>query len=147
MAVTNEEISELFEDMASLLEMKGDVIFKIRAYQRAARTISQLPQSLELAVRQEQELKKIPGIGDAISKKIYEYVTTGHLAAYERLKADLPDGVLTLMNVPGIGPKTAMLIAKETGASTVEGVEKAIHQGRLQELPGLGERAAENILR
>lgn len=147
MAITNEEISELFEDMASLLEMKGDVIFKIRAYQRAARTISQLPQSLELAVRQEQELKKIPGIGDTISKKIYEYVTTGHVAAYERLKADLPDGVLTLMNVPGIGPKTAMLIAKETGASTVEGVEKAIHQGRLQELPGLGERAAENILR
>ena len=98
-------------------------------------------------MRQEQELKKIPGIGDAISKKIYEYVTTGHVAAYERLIADLPDGVLTLMNVPGIGPKTAMLIAKETGASTVEGVEMAIHQGRLQELPGLGERAAENILR
>ena len=70
MAVTNEEISELFEDMASLLEMKGDVIFKIRAYQRAARTISQLPQSLELAVRQEQELKKIPGIVEKIVESI-----------------------------------------------------------------------------
>ena len=147
MAVSNEEIAEIFENMASLLEMKGDVIFKIRAYQRAARTISQLPYPLEQAVRQGRELKGVPGIGDAISKKIYEYVTTGQVDAHERLKVELPDGILTLMNVPGIGPKTAMLIANELGATTIEAVEKAVSEGRLQELPRMGEKAAENILR
>ena len=147
MTVTNEEIAELFENMASLLEMKGDVIFKIRAYQRAARTVSQLPFSLEQAVYQGQELKKVPGFGDAISKKIYEYVTTGRVETYERLKGELPDGVLTLMNVPAIGPKTAMLIAQELGATTIEGVEEAIRRGELQRLPRMGEKAAENILR
>ena len=78
--------------MASLLEEKGDLIFKIRAYQRAARTISQLPLSLEQAVHEGQELKKVPGIGEAISKKIYEYVNTGRVAAYERLKAEMSLG-------------------------------------------------------
>ena len=69
MPVSNEEIAELFESMATLLEMKGDTVFKIRAYQRAARTISHLSFSLEQAVRDEVDLKKIPGIGKAISEK------------------------------------------------------------------------------
>ncbi len=147
MPTTNAEISDLFENMAALLEMKGDSIFKIRAYQRAARTIEQLPFSLEQAVNDGKELKAVPGIGDAISKKIQELVNSGSVATYERLKGELPDGVLTLMSVPGIGPKTATLIARESGASTIEEVERAILDGRLAALPGLGEKTAQNILR
>ena len=146
MPTTNEEIAQLFENMAALLEMKGDVVFKIRAYQRAARTIDQLPLSLEQVVKDDQELKNIPGIGDAISKKITELVNTGKVEAYEKLKAELPDGALTLMNVPGIGPKTAMLITKELGVSTFEEVEQAVLEGRFATLPRMGEKAAENIL-
>lgn len=147
MPVSNDEIADLFENMATLLEMKGDTIFKIRAYQRAARTISQLSFPLEQGVRDEVDLKKIPGIGKAINDKIHEYLQNGQVSAYEKLLAELPDGVLTLMTIPGIGPKSAMLISRGLGVSTIEGVEKAIHEGRLASLPGLGEKTAENILR
>ena len=147
MPVTNEEIAELFEKMATLLEMKGDTVFKIRAYQRAARTISQLSFPLEQAVRDEVDLKKIPGIGKAISDKTQEYLNTGRVDAYERLLAELPDGVLTLMTIPGIGSKTAMLITQELGVSTIEGIEKAIHEGKVAALPRMGQRTADNILR
>ena len=147
MRASNDEIAELFEDMGALLEMKGDTIFKTRAYQRAARSIEHLPFPLEQAVKDGMDLKSIPGIGTAISDKIQELVTTGRVATYERLKGELPDGTLTLMNVPGIGPKTAMLIAQELGGSTIEGVERAILDGRLGELPRMGEKTAQNILR
>ena len=147
MPVSNKEIAELFEDMAVLLEMKGDSIFKIRAYQRAARTVGQLPFPVDQAVRDGMDLKSIPGIGDAISSKIQKLVATGKVATYERLKGELPDGVLTLMRVPGVGPKTAMLIAQELGATTIEAVEKAVLDGRLAELPRMGEKTAQNILR
>ena len=147
MPVTNEEIAAIFEDMATLLEMKGDSIFKIRAYQRAARTIGELSFSLEQGVKDQVDLKKIPGIGKAISDKIQEYCQSGNILAYDRLVGELPDGVLTMMSIPGVGPKTAMLIAQELGVSTIEGVEKEIHAGKLATLPGLGPKTAETILR
>ena len=77
--------------MAHLLERKGDLIFKIRAYRRAAEIISDFPYPLDVPVRQGQDLMKVPGIGKAISGKIREYITTGQVAAYERLKAEFPD--------------------------------------------------------
>ena len=147
MPVSNEEIAELFENMATLLEMKGDTVFKIRAYQRAARTIGHLSFPLEQAVRDEVDLKKIPGIGKAISEKTQEYLDTGRIRAYDELVGELPDGVLTLMTIPGIGPKSAMLITQELGVSTIEGIEKAIHDGSLAALPRMGRRTAQNILR
>ncbi len=87
--VSNKEIAELFDGMASLLEMKGDSIFKIRAYRRAARIIEQLPTPLEQAIKDDVDLMSIPGIGKAISNKIKEMVSTGKVATYERLKGEL----------------------------------------------------------
>ena len=145
--VTNEEISALFENMGVLLEMKGDAVFKTRAYQRAARAISHLPYSLAQAVDEGADLKRIPGIGKAIDDKVRELLQTGRVSAYDRLAAELPDGVLTLLEVPGIGPKTAMLICQELGISTVEGVEQAARDGRIASLPRMGKKAADNILR
>ena len=147
MAPTNEQIAEIFEDLATLLEMKGDTIFKIRAYQRAARTIEQLSSPLTLALENGDDLTKIPGIGKAISEKIAEYVNSGQVSAYQKLLEELPPGVLELKNIPGIGPKTAMAISQELGISTVEGVAEAAADGRLATLPRMGKRAAENILR
>ena len=143
----NSEIAQAFHDLAILSEMKGEVVFKVRAYQRAARTIEQLSLSLEKAVRDDVDLRTIPGVGSAISQKIKELVTTGRMQTYEKLAAELPPGVLTLMNVPGIGPKTAMLIATELGASTVEEMESSILAGKLSGLPRMGEKTGENILR
>ena len=127
--------------------MKGDTVFKVRAYQRAARTIENLSFSVAQAVEEGTDLKKIPGIGKAIDDKIHELLETGRVSAYEKVLAELPDGVLSLMDVPGIGPKTAMLITQELGVSTIQGVEQAARDGRVASLPRMGEKAAENILR
>ena len=90
MSAVNEELAALFEDMAQLLERKGDLIFKIRAYQRAAEIISNFSDPLDALTQQGQDLTKVAGIGKAISGKICEYITTGQVAAYERLKAEFP---------------------------------------------------------
>ena len=145
--ISNEDIALLLENMGTLLEMKGDTVFKIRAYQRAARTISHLSYSLAQAVDDGADLKQIPGVGKAINEKVRELLQTGQVSAYERLVKELPDGVLSLLDVPGIGPKTAMLITQELGVSTVEGVEQAARDGRIASLPRMGSKAAENILR
>ena len=147
MAATNEQIAELFENMGTLLEMKGDTVFKIRAYQRAARTIEQLSTPLAQAVENGEDLTKIPGVGKAISEKIAEYISTGQVSAYEKLVEELPTGVLDLKEIPGVGPKMAMAISQQLGISTVEGVAEAAADGRLAELPRMGKRAAEGILR
>jgi DNA polymerase (family 10) len=88
--MTNSEISSIFDDIAEMLTLKKDNIFKIRAYQKVARAIGELPVPVEqLAV--ENRLKEIPGAGEAITKKITELVTTGKLAFYEKLKAEFPE--------------------------------------------------------
>ncbi len=147
MQPTNDEIAELFENLGALLEIKGDSVFKIRAYRRAAETIHQLTFPLAQAVQDGQKLTGIPGIGKAISDKIHELVTTGQVQTYERTKAEVPEGALDLLAIPGIGPKTAMLIGTELGISTVEGVEQAAADGRLATLPRMGKRVADSILR
>jgi DNA polymerase (family 10) len=147
LAITNEKIAQLFEELGALHEMKGDSLFQIRAYQRAARTIGHLSFPLAQAVEDGADLKKIPGIGRAISDKILELLQTGRVSTYDRLVGELPDGVMTLLNIPGIGPKTAMLIAQELGVSTTEGVEQAAQDGRIAALPRMGRKATENILR
>ena len=147
MAATNEQIAELFENMGTLLEMKGDGVFKIRAYQRAARTIEQLASPLATAVANGEDLTKIPGVGKVISEKIAEFISTGQVSAYERLVEELPPGVLDLKEIPGVGPKMAMAISQQLGISTVDGVAEAAADGRLATLPRMGKRAAEGILR
>ena len=145
--MNNEQVAAVFEKIAGLLEIKGDVVFKIRAYQRAAHTIGRLPSELQLMVKEDRSLREIPGIGQAIAEKIQELLTTGRLDYYEDLKSEFPDGILTLMDVPGIGPRTAMRICQDLGITTVEGLEEAILEGKVASLPRLGDKAAENILR
>ena len=147
MQPTNEEIAQLFENLGMMLEMQGESVFKIRAYQRAARAIEELSFPLAQAVADGQKITAIPGIGKAISDKVRELVTTGQVQTYERTRAELPEGVLDLLAIPGIGPKTAMLIGTELGIGTVEGVEQAAMDGRLASLPRMGQKAADGILR
>ena len=147
MPATNEEVAQLFDNMATLLEIKGDTVFKIRAYQRAAHTISNLSFALDRAVNDGMDLKKVPGIGKAISEKIQEIMATGQVQTYQRLLDEFPEGILDIVAVPGIGPKTAGLISKELNISTVADLEQAIQAGELSRLPGLGQKTADNILR
>jgi len=142
----NAAIAQVFQDMADLLELKEDNPFKIRAYQRAAHTIVDLPVELEQVMR-EEKLREIPGIGEAIAKKITELLTTGRLEAYEKLRSEFPEGISSLLAITGVGPKTVMRLYKELGISTVDDLEKAIVEGQVAAVYRLGDKTAENILR
>ena len=145
--MNNSQIAGVFEKIAGLLSLKDESTFTIRAYQRAARTIENLPTELSQMVKEESDLRQIPGIGEAISAKIRELVATDRLEYMEKLRAEFPDGILALMDVPGIGPKTALRITTEVGVSSVAELEEAIVEGRLSAMPRLGAKTAENILR
>jgi len=141
----NSEIAKIFQDIADLLELKGENPFKIRAYQRAVRSIEHLPVELEKLAK-EDKLREVPGVGEAIANKITELVTTGKLEFYEKLKAEFPEGISTLLDVPGIGPKTAMALSSELGVKSVDELEAAIVGGKVAGLYRLGDKTAENIL-
>ncbi|MCX5994541.1 MAG: DNA polymerase/3'-5' exonuclease PolX [Chloroflexi bacterium] len=144
--MNNAAIAQVFQDMADLLELKEDNPFKIRAYQKAARTIETLPEELDQLMK-EGRLREIPGVGEAISNKITELLTTGKLEAYEKLRAEFPQGIINLMTIQGVGPKTALRLSKELGISNVDELEKAILGGKVASLYRLGEKTADNILR
>ena len=137
--ISNEDIVRLFSEMAAMLEIQGDSVFKIRAYQRAANTIDQLSWSLAEAAAAGDDLRKIPGVGKAISEKVQEYVATGRVAAYDRLAEELPRSVLELLEVPGMGPKTVKAATEELGITSVAELEMAALDGRLAQLPRMGE--------
>ena len=141
----NAEIVKILEDIADLLELKGENIFKARAYQKAARSIEFLSEDVDKLVA-EDRLREIPGVGEAIAKKLTELVNTGHLEYYDKLRAEFPEGIGTFLDVPGIGPRTALLLTRELGITTVDELEKAIEDGRVAELPRMGEKTAQNIL-
>ena len=143
----NSQIAEIFENVAGLLEMRGDPLYTVRAYQRVARTVERYSVEMDQMVSEGQDLKELPGVGKAISDKISELVTTGKLEYYERLRSEFPDGILDLMHIPGLGPKTTVRVWKELGVTTVPELEEAINQGRLADMPRMGEKTAENILR
>jgi len=142
----NSNVAKVFQDIADLLELKGENIFKIRAYQKAARAIEHYPMELEAMVGEGEDLHSIPGVGEAIAKKTTELITTGNLGYYEDLKAEFPQGITNLLNIPGIGPKTANKLSAELGISSVDELEQAVNDGRVSKLFRLGEKTAENIL-
>jgi DNA polymerase (family 10) len=142
----NTAIAKVFQDMADLLELKGENVFKIRAYQRAARTIEHLPKEIEVMLQEGEDLQTIPGVGEAIAKKTIELVNTGKLHVYEELKAEFPEGITTLLEIPGIGPKTANRLSNELGVKSVDDLEQAVKDGRVAGLFRLGDKTADNIL-
>ena len=143
--MTNGEIAERFGTIVSLLQMKDEKSFTVRAYQRAERTIDRFPRDMDAMVAEGEDLTKIPGVGKAISDKITELVTTGKMSYLERLEAEFPDGVLDLIDIPGLGPKTVVRLWKELDVTSVEALEAAVEDGRVASLPRMGKKSAENI--
>ncbi|NWF77327.1 MAG: DNA polymerase/3'-5' exonuclease PolX [Chloroflexi bacterium] len=143
----NSEVAKVFQDIADLLELKGENVFKIRAYQKAARAIEHYPRELKVMIDEGEDLRSIPGVGEAIAKKATELITTGKLGYYENLKAEFPQGITNLLAIPGIGPKTANKLSSELGISSVDELERAIKEGKVAKLFRLGDKTAENMLR
>ena len=144
--MTNADIAKVFDEIADLLEMKGENQFKIRAYRQAARTIKKLPSEVEQMVRNGYSLQDIPGVGEAIAKKIDDLVKTGHVKVHDELRAEFPQGILDILTIPGVGPKTAMRFYIELGVKSVAELEQAIKEGRVASMQRMGERAAQRIL-
>ncbi|MDH5365191.1 MAG: helix-hairpin-helix domain-containing protein, partial [Dehalococcoidia bacterium] len=142
----NTAIAKVFSDIADLLELKSENAFKIRAYQKAARAIEHYPKEIRIMLDDGENLRNIPGVGEAIAKKTTELVNTGKLGYYENLKAEFPEGITNLLAIPGIGPKTANRLSSELGISSVDALEQAIHDGRVAKLFRLGDKTANNIL-
>ncbi|MBI2849032.1 MAG: DNA polymerase/3'-5' exonuclease PolX [Chloroflexi bacterium] len=144
--MNNAIMAEVMDGIAELLELKGESPFKVRAYRRASQVIEGLPTEVERMMR-EGRLLEIPGVGESIAKKIEELITTGQCEYYENLRREFPEGITRLMDVPGIGPKTAVRLSQELGVTSVDDLEQAVMDGRVAKLPRMGEKLAENILR
>jgi DNA polymerase (family 10) len=141
----NDEIAQVFTNIADLLDIKGEEWYRVRAYRRAAEAIAHYPEDMA-TLRDEGRLEEIPGVGKAIAGKVDEMLRTGHLEFYERLKNEIPDGVLSLLGIPGVGPRTVSLLYKELGLVSIPDVETAARQHRLRDLKGLGAKSEERIL-
>src|SRR3954464_5345763 len=118
MAQRNEEVAELFENIARLLTIKGDTGYRIRAYMEAAQNIGGLPDDV-VELWREGRLQEIPGVGPSIAAKIAEYFETGTLRYYEELKLQFPIEATDLLDVPSIGPQRAQMLHERLGVSTV----------------------------
>ena len=143
--LTNEEIAAVFENIGDLLEIKGESVYRVISYRRAAESLRALGRRLE-DLHKEGRLKEISGVGDAIAAKIEELLTTGKLGFYEELADDVPAGLIDVLKISGVGPKKAARFWHELGVTTVPELEAAARQGVLRELPGMGAKSETAIL-
>ncbi|MGH3247986.1 MAG: DNA polymerase/3'-5' exonuclease PolX [Trebonia sp.] len=145
MASTNEEVAALLREYAELLGLTGGDPFRVRSYERAAKSVGGYPD--DLGPLPESALTKVPGVGKSVAAKISEYRRTGTIKAVDELRAKLPPGAPLLSRVPGVGAKRALQIAGELGISSVGDLEQAVRGGRLRGVPGFGPKTEERILR
>ncbi len=143
--VTNADLADIFQRIANLLEIKGEVVFKVRAYQRAAESLRVEGQDV-FTLYQEGKLSDIPGVGKAIAEKIEEIYATGKLEFLERLEDEVPPSLLELLQVPDVGPRRASLFWKEAHITSLSDLEAAAREKRLRKLPGMGEKSETRIL-
>ena len=142
----NKELAGLFSRMADILEFKNENPFKISAYRKASRIIGDLTQDIE-EIAEGGKLKEVPGIGEGMAQKIVEYLKIGKVSKFEEVRKGISDELIAIMDIPGMGPKTLAMIHKEKGISSLSQLEKAVEDGSLVGLPGIGEKKVENIKR
>ena len=141
----NRQLADTFTLIADLLEIKGEVIYVILAYRKAAESLSTLGRDVNEFAR-EGKLREIPGVGKAIADKIDELLRTGQLQFLEKLKQEVPAGLAAWLQVPGLGPKKIALIWKTLNITSLEELGAAAQEGKLRGLPGMGEKSETLIL-
>jgi len=143
-SITKDDVAAVLEEIALLLELKGESPFKVRAYQNAARAVETYPGNLERA-SQDATLTEIPGIGKAIAEKITDLCKNGRLEYYEELKNEFPPGLFELFELQGMGAKKIKALHDTLGISSLEQLDAACKDGRVAALPGFGAKTAANI--
>jgi DNA polymerase (family 10) len=143
--ITNREIAAIFERIADMLKIKGENIHRVLAYSRAAETIHELARDL-YAIYEEGTLTVLPHIGGTLAEKIEELLTTGELEFYNRLKAEVPEGVVDMLRIPDLGPKKVALFWKEQGITDIDSLYAAAKAGELRDLPGMGARSETKVI-
>ncbi|MFP4169819.1 MAG: DNA polymerase/3'-5' exonuclease PolX [Methanomassiliicoccales archaeon] len=144
--MNNAEIAGILDEIGDLLELKEESVFKVRSYRRAARGI----ESLEVPAQRYHEegmLEDVPGVGKAIASKVGELLETGELGYLNDLREEFPTGLLEIMRIPEIGPKTTLRLYRELGVETVDDLERAAREGKVRELKGFGASSEGNMLR
>jgi DNA polymerase (family 10) len=138
----NLELSDIFEEIADLLEIQEANVFRIRAYRRAAEQVGNLSEDAALAI---EAGRKISGIGTDLAAKILEAARTGSVAYLDELRLAVPRGVRQMMDLPGVGPRKAKLLHEKLGVDSIEGLEREILSGKILGVPGFQKRTAENL--
>jgi DNA polymerase (family 10) len=141
----NEEVAELFQEFADLISISGGDPFKARAYEKAARSVGGYARDIDgLDLK---GLSAIPNVGKSTAEKIQEYLETGSIAVLDELRSVVPDGVRSLLSIPTLGPKKALVIHEELKVASMEELLDALHDHRIRDLRGFGPKTEENILR
>lgn len=143
--MNNRQLADTFTLIADLLEIKGEIVYKVLAYRKAAESLAGLGREASDYWR-EGRLREIPGVGEAIEEKIDELLRSGKLEFLERLKSEVPPSLAGWLQIPGLGPKRAALIWKTLGITTLPELEAAAREGRLRGLPGMGEKSEAQII-
>src|SRR5262249_776478 len=142
----NFELARLFYEMATLLEVRDESRFRVRAYQRAAQTIEALGEDVA-AVAARGGLTGLPGVGRDLAARIDEYPSTGRIGQLETLRAGMPPSVLGLLEIRGLGPRTARLLFERLGVDSVDRLEAICRSKEILSVGGIGEKSRENILK
>lgn len=140
------KVAHILHEIGILLELKGENPFKVRAYINGARTIEMLNEDIYELVKTNR-ISEVKGIGKALAENITELINTGDLAYYYELRDSIPDGLLELLNIPGLGPKKAYRLYEALGIASIAELEYACHENRLIELKGFGPKSQANILK
>lgn len=135
----NLEIAWAFSEIADLMEIKGENPFKIRAYRRAAETLKEMDEDVEALVR-EGRIQDLPGVGEGLGKKIVEMVDTGRLEFLEKLRGEVPPGLIAMLAIPGLGPAMVRKIHGHLGITDLEDLERAVKERRIRSIPGFGSK-------
>src|SRR5262245_37845208 len=140
----NGDIADAFEELASLYELDGSVVYRVVAYRNAAKAIREAGVSVEEMARQGR-VEELAGVGKTIAEKIDALLEGGSIPSADKLKARIPSGLVDITRIPGLGPKRARLLYESLGVESIEDLRAATEQGRLKDVPGFGAKAEENV--
>jgi DNA polymerase (family X) len=144
MARANDQVEALLQEYADLIAIRGGEAFKARAYEKAARAVGGHPE--DVSKLDAEGLREIPNVGRSVADKILEYLRTGRMSVVEEARSSVPAGVRELITIPGLGPHKALVLYEELEVASVDQLLDAIHQERLRDLKGFGERTESNLL-